>query len=177
MSDLSAEDIIRILKLEPLEMEGGYFCQSYRCTETIPLEALPSRYKTPKVFGSAIYYLLTPDQRSAMHRLPTDEIFHFYLGDPVTQLQLHPDGSSDVITIGADITAGHRPQVVVPGFTWQGALLRPGGRFALMGTTMAPGKRPDHQTNGGLRCTKARQSFSLPWDLSPYFTAAKPRRK
>lgn len=120
-------------------MEGGYFCQSYRCTETIPLEALPSRYKTSKIFGSAIYYLLTPDQRSAMHRLPTDEIFHFYLGDPVIQLQLYPDSSSDVITIGADIAAGHRPQVVVPRFTWQGSLLTSGGRFALLGTTMAPG--------------------------------------
>lgn len=139
MSDLTPDEIIRILGLEPLEMEGGYFCQSYRSTETIPKEALPPRYRHPKVFGSAIYYLLTPDQRSAMHRLPTDEIFHFYLGDPVTQLQLHPDGTSEVITIGPDLYRGQKPQVVVPGCTWQGTLLRADGRFALLGTTMAPG--------------------------------------
>ncbi|MBN2380496.1 cupin domain-containing protein [candidate division WOR-3 bacterium] len=139
MPDLSPEEIIRLLRLEPLEMEGGYFCQTYRSNETIPLEALPQRYKIPKVLGTAIYYLLTPDQRSALHRLPTDEIFHFYLGDPVTQLHLHPDGSSEVITLGADLSAGERPQVVVPRDTWQGALLRPGGHFALLGATMAPG--------------------------------------
>lgn len=139
MLDLTPEAIIRLLKLEPLQMEGGYFCQSYRCTEAIPLEALPSRYKIPKIFGSAIYYLLTPEQCSVLHRLPTDEIFHFYLGDAVTQLQLHPDGTSEVITIGSDILAGQRPQVIVPRFAWQGSILSPGGRFALMGTTMAPG--------------------------------------
>ncbi|NLI97962.1 cupin domain-containing protein [bacterium] len=139
MRDLTADEIIRLLGLERLEMEGGYYCQSYRSTEVIPREALPPRYKSAKVFGSAIYYLLTPDQRSAMHRLPTDEIFHFYLGDPVTQLQLRPDGSSEVVQIGPDIAYGQRLQVVVPAGTWQGAILSPGGRFALMGTTMAPG--------------------------------------
>ena len=120
-------------------MEGGYFCQTYRSTEKIALDALPSRYKISKAFGTAIYYLLTPDQRSAMHRLPTDEIFHFYLGDPVTMLQLHPDGSSDVITIGSDIVKGQKPQVLVPRFAWQGSMLIEGGKSALMGTTMAPG--------------------------------------
>ena len=120
-------------------MEGGYFCQTYRSKETIPVKALPDRYDIPKIFGSAIYYLLTPDQRSVMHRLPTDEIFHFYLGDPVTMLQLHLDGSSDVITIGSDIAKGQQPQVLVPRFAWQGSMLIGGGKFALMGTTMAPG--------------------------------------
>jgi predicted cupin superfamily sugar epimerase len=139
MSQLSAEDIIGILKLEPLDMEGGYFCQTYRSTEEIPVSALPDRYKRPKLFGTAIYYLLTPEVKSAMHRLPTDEIFHFYLGDPVTQLQLHPDGSSDVITLGSEIDKGQQPQVIVPRFTWQGSILIEGGRFALLGTTMAPG--------------------------------------
>lgn len=139
MSELTARDIIRILELESLEMEGGYFTQTYRSTEAVNPDALPERYKIPKILGTAIYYLLTPDQRSALHRLPTDEIFHFYLGAPVTQLQLHPDGTSKVITLGPDILAGQRPQVVVPRFTWQGSILCPGGRFALLGTTMAPG--------------------------------------
>lgn len=139
MSELTVGEIIRLLGLEPLEMEGGYFCQSYRSTEIISREALPPRYKSDKHFGSAIYYLLTPDQRSALHRLPTDEIFHFYLGDPVMQLRLHSDGTSQIIILGTDLESGQRPQVVVPGGTWQGAILSPGGRFALLGTTMAPG--------------------------------------
>lgn len=60
-------------------------------------------------------------------------------GDPVEMLQLHPDGSHHVALIGPDLEAGHRPQVIVPRHIWQGARLRPGGRYALLGTTVAPG--------------------------------------
>lgn len=76
-----------------------------------------------------------------MHRVPSDEIFHFYLGDPVELLQLFPDGTGKVITLGSDILNGQHPQVVVPGEVWQGARLAQGGSFGftLMGTTVAPG--------------------------------------
>src|SRR5581483_11176343 len=93
----------------------------------------------PPAAATAIYYLLTPDTVSAMHRLATDEIFHFYLGDPVEMLQLRPDGSHRVAILGPDLDAGQRPQIVVPRGVWQGARLVPGGRFALLGTTVAPG--------------------------------------
>ena len=54
-------------------------------------------------------------------------------------LQLHPDGSHRVVVLGTDLDAGQRPQIVVPRDVWQGARLRPGGRLALLGTTVAPG--------------------------------------
>ena len=85
-----------------------------------------------------MYYLLTPETTSALHRLPTDEVFHFYLGDPVVMLQLYPDGTGKTITLGPNILSGQIVQCVVPKFVWQGAALVAGGRFALMGTTMAP---------------------------------------
>ena len=107
--------------------------------EEIPKEALPSRYNKSKPFGTAIYYLLTPDTYSALHRLPTDEIYHFYMGDAVIMLQLHPDGTSELITLGKRIDKGEQLQVIVPKGTWQGSFLKEGGKFALMGTTMAPG--------------------------------------
>jgi predicted cupin superfamily sugar epimerase len=69
----------------------------------------------------------------------THEIFHFYLGDPVTMLHLHPDGSSEVLTLGQDILQGQELQVVVPRGTWQGSFLNEGGEYALLGCTMAPG--------------------------------------
>ncbi len=103
-----------------------------------PRAALPSRYGGARAAGTAIYYLLTPDTFSAMHRLASDEIFHFYLGDPVEMLHLHPDGTHQVLVIGPDLEAGQRPQVIVPRHTWQGARLIPGGRYALLGTTVAP---------------------------------------
>jgi predicted cupin superfamily sugar epimerase len=83
--------------------------------------------------------MLTPDTFSEMHRLKSDEIFHFYLGDPVEMLHLKPDGEGEVVTIGADLTAAMRPQIVVPRDVWQGSRLAPGGRFALLGCSVAPG--------------------------------------
>lgn len=135
----TVERIRALLHLEPLAMEGGYYAETYRAAEAIPAEALPARYGGRRSLGTAIYYLLTPDTCSAMHRLAGDELWHFYLGDPLEMLQLHPDGSGQVILLGSDLLRGQRPQVVVPAGTWQGTRLLPGGAFALVGTTMAPG--------------------------------------
>ena len=81
-----------------------------------------------------------------MHRLQTDEIFHFYLGDPVEMLQLGPDDSGKVLILGTNLLRGMRPQVIVPAGVWQGSRLLPGGRFALLGTTVSPGfERADYE--------------------------------
>lgn len=119
--------------------EGGFFTETYRADETIGAGALPARYGSSRPLGTCIYYLLTPDTFSAIHRLRSDEVFHFYAGDPVEMLQLRPDGSGLIAVLGLDFAAGMRPQVVVPRGVWQGARVRSGGRFALMGTTVAPG--------------------------------------
>ena len=73
-----------------------------------------------------------------MHRLPTDEIYHFYMGDPVDQLQLLKDGSGRIVRLGQDFLKGEKLQSVTPAHCWHGSRLVPGGEFALMGTTMAP---------------------------------------
>jgi hypothetical protein len=96
-------------------------------------------YEEPRSLSTAIYYLLTPETFSQMHRVPGAEIFHFYLGDPVEMIQIGPDGSGEMIVMGSDIESGMRLQHVVSGGFWQGARLLPGGTFALMGTTMSPG--------------------------------------
>lgn len=131
-----------LLDLRPLPVEGGFYTETYRAAETIPAEALPARYGGARSPGTAIYYLLTPESSSRLHRLRTDEVWHFYLGDPVELLQLLPDGTGQVVVIGADLPAGQRPQVVVPSGVWMGARLRAGGELALLGTTMAPGFDP-----------------------------------
>jgi predicted cupin superfamily sugar epimerase len=138
---LTPQQLIRHFDLKPLPVEGGFFTQSYRATDTLPQHVLPSRYSSARSFGSAIFYLLTPDPDvfSALHRLPTDEIYHFYLGDPVEMLLLHPDGTSQRVILGQDILNGQNVQFAVPHGVWQGSHLIAGGRFALMGTTMAPG--------------------------------------
>lgn len=133
------DQIKSLLNLTLHPEEGGYYVETYRSNERIPTEALPDRYDGPRSFATAIYYLLTPDAFSAMHRLSTDEIFHFYVGDPVEMLQLSPDGSGKILILGPEILKGMSPQVIVPRGVWQGSRLCPGGRFALLGTTMSPG--------------------------------------
>jgi hypothetical protein len=137
----TAAQLIEYLHLEPLTIEGGHFGQTYVAQESIPADALPKRYGAARVMGTAIYYLLTsdPDSFSALHRLTTDEIYHFYLGDPVEMLLLHPGGRGGRIVLGPAVLAGEHVQFVVPRDTWQGSRLIKGGGFALMGTTMAPG--------------------------------------
>ncbi len=138
---MSAQDVIDLLQLEPLPLEGGFFRQTYKASETLAPEALPARYRQEMVLGTAIYAVLTFHDFSAMHRLDTDEIFHFYYGDPLEMLLLHPDGSGEVFLLGNDLLAGQQPQKVVSRNIWQGTRLAAGGAhgFALIGTTMAPG--------------------------------------
>lgn len=131
-------DIIKKLNLKP-HPEGGYYFETYRSGEVIDASALPQRYTGKRSFSTAIYYLLTPGSFSAMHRIKSDEIFHFYLGDPVEMLMLFPDGSGKTQMLGPDISGGMSVQVIVPGGTCQGLRLVESGSFALMGTTVSPG--------------------------------------
>lgn len=137
----TAQDIIALLHLEPLPVEGGLFRQTYRSAETISDVAASGRYAAGKPAGTCIFALFTddPDSFSAMHRLPTDEIWHFYLGDPIELLLLHPDGRSERVVMGQDLLKGQRVQFVVPRGAWMGAHLLPSGAYALFGSTMAPG--------------------------------------
>jgi predicted cupin superfamily sugar epimerase len=139
MSELNAEFLKQTLKLVPLSIEGGYFAETYRSSEVLPAECLAGGYSGPRSSCTAIYYLLEPGTFSEMHRVKSDEIFHFYLGDPVEMLQLWPDGTHRLVTIGMDIARGMRPQVVVPRRVWQGTRLLPGGKLALLGCTVSPG--------------------------------------
>jgi len=136
---LTAEKLIKMFDMKLLPEEGGYYAETHRSDHTVSASSLPEQYESDRSLSTAIYYLLTPDTKSMLHRLPTDEIFHFYLGDPVLMLQLFPDGTSKTIFIGQDLNGGHYVQVLVPKGVWQGSYLLEGGRFALMGTTMAPG--------------------------------------
>jgi uncharacterized protein len=155
-----AEDIIRALGLEP-HPEGGFYRETYRCEEILPTEDLPDRYSGSRVFGTCIYYLLTADTYSMLHRLQSDEIFHFYIGDPLEMLQLFPDGSGKILRIGTDLQQGMLPQVVVEKGLWQGLRLCEGGEFALVGTTVAPGfDFRDFETGDRKSLLKAYPAFS-----------------
>ncbi|WP_308258021.1 cupin domain-containing protein [Pseudonocardia lacus] len=113
------ERLAERLGLEPLPGEGGLFRRTH-------LDA----------HSSAIYYLLLDPDFSALHVLGSPEVYHFYAGAPLRMLLLAPDGTATEPLLGPDPISGQRPQLVVPGGTWQGA--RTTGAWSLVGTTMAP---------------------------------------
>lgn len=116
---LSADDVAELLGLQPLPGEGGRWAQTH-------IDAT----------SSAIYFLLAPRDFSALHRLPSVEVYHHYAGDPAEIAMLHPDGTHATVLVGDDLAGGLRPTLVVPAGTWQGS--RTLGRWTLLGTTMAP---------------------------------------
>jgi len=130
---VTANDIKELLKLDPHPVEGGHFRRTYTAAANLELP----RGTRPQ--GTAIYYLLEAGTFSEMHLLDSDEIFHFYLGDPVEMLQLFPDGRSALYTLGPDLEAGENVQLLVPAGVWQGMRLIGHGQMALLGCTVVPG--------------------------------------
>jgi uncharacterized protein len=117
--DLTADAIVDLLDLVPLPEEGGFYRRTHHDGRS-----------------TAIYFLMTPGEFSAMHRLGGPELWHFYAGDPATMLLLHADGAVTEPVLGTDLRAGERPQVMVPAGVCMGAST--GGAWTLLGTTMAP---------------------------------------
>lgn len=120
------------LGLEPLAVEGGLFRQVWQASE---------RGVDGRPLGTSILAAFTdePDSFSAMHRLPSTEIWHAAYGGAVSLLLLHPDGSSATTVLGRDVLAGEQLQVVIAAGVWMGASLVLGGTFGVFGATMAPG--------------------------------------
>jgi predicted cupin superfamily sugar epimerase len=137
---IDAKEMIRRLDLKPLPEEGGYYRETYRGTAgRAPARQFGIDSNSDRSISTGIYYLVVPESFSALHRVKSDEMFHFYSGDPVEMIQIDQNGKLERFILGADIVAGQQPQVVVPRGVWQALRLLDGGKWALMGTTVAPG--------------------------------------
>lgn len=121
----AARQLIATLQLEPLPGEGGFFRPTWR-----------------NATASAIYFLITPEDFSALHRLAQDELWHFYGGDRVEHVQIDPrNGTSRTTRLGPDILAGDEPQIAVPAGHWQSARIAAGPAalgWSLLGCTVSP---------------------------------------
>lgn len=135
---MNAASIVKFLALAP-HPEGGYFRETYRAAATLAPGALPAGFAGPRAAATAIYYLLQAGQRSKLHRIKSDEVWHFYLGDPLVIVEIDPGGVLRETRLGIDFQAGSVPQHVVPAGSWFGAGPAEGSRFALVGCTVAPG--------------------------------------
>jgi predicted cupin superfamily sugar epimerase len=142
---VTADEVKELLGLVPHPREGGWFVRTYEAPEMVELE----RYAGPRRTGTAIYYLLEPGTFSAMHRLASDEVFHFYMGDSVEMLQLQAKGTGRIVSLGIDLMAGERPQLLVERGVWQGSRLKAGGSWALLGCSVSPGFEYEDYEEGG----------------------------
>ncbi len=137
-SELTAGDVIRHFNLRPLPVEGGFYRVTYTGELRLPASVLPPSIRSERPAKSAIYYLLTADTKSRLHRLETDEMWHFYLGDLVDLFVFEPEVDYTKIELGHNVIDGQSVQAVVPAGSWFGASLRSGGRWALMACSLAP---------------------------------------
>jgi predicted cupin superfamily sugar epimerase len=124
---LSAQDIIRMLALKP-HPEGGHFRETFRD---------PNKIADRRSVSTAIYFLLARGERAHWHRIDAVEIWHWYAGAPLQLEIAAAPGRVERVTLGGDISAGLRPQAVVPPQAWQAAQTL--GDWTLLGCTVAPG--------------------------------------
>lgn len=138
MHNLPAKYWVEKYNMQP-HPEGGYFVETYRSDETIASDALPKRFEGKRNFGTAIYFLLENHHFSALHRIASDEVWHFYAGDALEVFCIHPDGTSEIIRLGGNPEKGEVFQAVVKAGTWFGSRPAVGSTYSLVGCTVAPG--------------------------------------
>jgi len=135
---LTVTELIKFYDLQT-HPEGGYFRETYRSTGEIPQASLPAEFTGNRSFSTAIYFLLTAGEKSCLHQIKSDEIWHFYLGDPLVLWQMHPDHGAEKIVLGQNIQQGEKLQHVVPAGWWFGAYPAMNSQYSLVGCTVAPG--------------------------------------
>lgn len=135
---MTVAEIAKAYGLQP-HPEGGYFKESYRSPGHIPASALPKGFAGERSYSTAIYFLLPRGARSRLHRIKSDEVWHFYLGGPLTLVQLFPSGRVETVVMGHDVAAGQRVQHVVPAGCWFGARPEDGSAYSFVGCTVSPG--------------------------------------
>lgn len=129
-----AAQLVEKLRMRPLPEEGGFYAPAWTSALIGP---------DGRALGSAILFLMTDVEFSALHRLKTDEIWHYHAGDPAELVRIDPrTGALSPVLLGPDVAEGHAPHGVVPAGHWQGARIRPAGRaprgWTLLGCTLAP---------------------------------------
>jgi len=131
-NDLTADQVRALLQLEP-NQTCGFTRLTYTSATTLDGGARP--------LGSALYFMVTPEAPVRLHRIRNDQLYHYYLGDPLELVVMRPDDSSDKVVIGPDIAAGQHVQYFIPGDTFHTARLA-GRRWFLGASTEWPGVIP-----------------------------------
>ncbi|MBA3835993.1 MAG: cupin domain-containing protein [Sphingomonas sp.] len=134
----TADEIARLLELQP-----NATCGSVRVTYTSSISTAPGGLPVPfadvRPLGSGLYFLVTPNGPVRPHRIRNDQLYHYYLGDPLELFLLHSDAPAERVIVGPDLVGGHRVQLLIPGNTFHTARLLGDGEWFLGGSTEWPG--------------------------------------
>jgi predicted cupin superfamily sugar epimerase len=132
---IDSQALIARLQLKP-HPEGGYFRETYRADHRVLREAS----NEARSASTAIYYLLCDGAHSAWHRIRSDEVWHFYAGDPVDVHVLDANGALLTHRLGNALVHEDAVfQAVVKAGDWFAAECRDASGAALVGCTVAPG--------------------------------------
>jgi uncharacterized protein len=168
--DLSAEQIRKLLELEP-NATCGFVKLTFVSPQALAAGALPAPFAQARPVGSALYFMVTPQAPVRLHRIKNDQLYHYYLGDPLELFLLHADATSERVVVGPDIAAGQRVQFLIPGNTFHTARLlgsMPGQarldpkRWFLGASTEWPGVIPADVEIGDLDALAAKYAAVAP---------------
>ena len=154
-ADLTADEIRALLNLEP-NATCGFVRVTYMSNDKIAPGGLPAPFAGGRPLGSALYFLVTPEAPVRLHRIRNDQLYHYYLGDPLEVFMLHADGTHTRVVVGPDIRAGEKVQLFIPGNTFHTARLIGKRRWFLGASTEWPGVVPADVEIGNLDALAAK---------------------
>ena len=147
--ELTADEICSLLQLEP-NATCGFVRVTFVSELPIAAGGLPAPFADGRPSGSALYFMVTPSAPVRLHRIRNDQLYHYYLGDPLEVFLLHADGGTERVIVGPDLRGGQRVQLLIPGNTFHTARLIGQGRWFLGASTEWPGVVPADVEIGNL---------------------------
>ena len=168
-AEMTFEDVRKLLDLTP-NATCGYVRVTFVSKQRIAPGGLPPPFAEGRPAGSALYFMLTPEEPVKLHRIRNDQLYHYYMGDPIEVLMLLVDGTSELHVVGPDLRNGQKPQLFIPGNTFHTAHVIGGRRWFLGASTEWPGVEPADVELGNAETLAARypkvaaeiKSFPLP---------------
>jgi predicted cupin superfamily sugar epimerase len=152
---MTADEVRKLLDLEP-NATCGFVKLTFVSPQALAAGALPAPFAQARPVGSALYFMVTEAAPVRLHRIKNDQLYHYYLGDPLELFLLHADGRSERVIVGPDIAAGERVQFLIPGNTFHTARLAGQKRWFLGASTEWPGVIPDDVEIGDIEAMAAK---------------------
>ena len=152
---MTAEEIRTLLKLEP-HATCGFVRVTFVSEKRIAAGGLPAPFADGRPAGSALYFMVTPEAPVRLHRIRNDQLYHYYLADPIEVLMLHADGTTERVFVGPDLRSGQRVQLLIPGSTFDTACVVGRHRWFLGASTEWPGVEPADVEIGDVNALAAK---------------------